>query len=140
MGLDSDLLTDPESLFQPLGYLRGRGHQVLLLRVLERGEIDFQLPASSMVRDMESGRELYVDPEQARQDYRRRFQTHERQLIDICHRRGARLYTVTIDQPLDMALLELISTAGQMSGSRPVSQHASRQSANNAASPQARRP
>lgn len=138
--LISDLLTDPESLFQPLGYLRGRGHQVLLLRVLERGEIDLQLPVSSMVRDMESGRELYVDPELARQDYRRRFQTHEQQLIDICHRRGARLFTVTTDQPLDMALLELISTTGQMTGSRPIASHTSRQSASNAASTRVRRP
>lgn len=137
--LISDLLTDPESLFQPLGYLRGRGHQVLLLRVLERGEIDFQLPVSSMVRDMESGRELYIDPEQARQDYRRRFQTHEQQLIDLCHRRGARLFTVTIDQPLDIALLELISTTGRMTGSRPIAAHSSRPSANPSASVRAGR-
>ncbi|MCA9180249.1 MAG: hypothetical protein KDA51_02330, partial [Planctomycetales bacterium] len=77
---------------------------------------------------------------QARQDYRRRFQTHEQQLIDICHRRGARLYTLTIDQPLEMALLELISTAGQMSGSRPVAIQASRHSASDSVSPRVRRP
>jgi uncharacterized protein (DUF58 family) len=112
--LISDLLTDPESLFQPLGYLRGRGHQVLILRILAPSEIDLQLPTSSMVRDMETGRELYVDPEQARHDYRRRFDAHEQQLIDICHRRGARLFTVTIDQPMDVALLELISTTTRM--------------------------
>ncbi len=138
--LISDLLTDPESLFQPLGYLRGRGHQVLLLRVLERGEIDLQLPVSSMVRDMETGRELYVDPEHARQDYRRRFQTHEQQLIDICHRRGARLFTVTIDQPLDLVLLELISTTGRMTGSRPHAERTNRQTAVSTASTRARRP
>ncbi len=138
--LISDLLTEPESLFQPLGYLRGRGHQVLLLRVLERGEIDLQLPASSMVRDMESGRELYVDPEQARQDYSRRFQKHEQQLIDICHRRGARLFTVTIDQPLDIALLELISTTGRMTGSRPIAAPASRQSTSSSVSTRVGRP
>lgn len=116
--LISDLLTEPESLDQPLGYLRGLGHQVLILRVLERGEIDLQLPSSSMVRDLETGRELYVDPEQAREGYRTRFQQHAQQLSDICQRRGVRLFTVTIDQPLDVALLELIGTVTQKTTGR----------------------
>ena len=68
-----------------------------------------------MMRDMETGREIYVDPQAARNDYRRRFEAHEAQLIDICHRRSARLITVTIDQPLDVALLELISNSGSLS-------------------------
>jgi uncharacterized protein (DUF58 family) len=108
--LISDLLTEPESLFQPLGYLRGRGHQILILRVLDRSEMDLKLDKSTMLKDMESGREIYVDPEVARSDYQRRFEAHRQQLIDICHRRGARMFTVTIDQPLDVALLELIGT------------------------------
>jgi hypothetical protein len=58
---------------------------------------------------------MYVDPDAARAEYRRRFDIHEAQLIDICHRRAARLITVTIDQPLDVALLELISHTGSIS-------------------------
>lgn len=120
--LISDLLTEPESLFQPLGYLRGRGHQLLILRVLDRSEIDLQLERSAMLRDMESGREMYIDPEVARAEYRRRFDAHRDQLLDICHRRGARMFTVTIDQPLDVALLELIGTTQRLaSGAAGVS-------------------
>lgn len=113
--LISDMLTEPESLLQPLGYLRGRGHELWLIRVLEQSEIELTLQNSSMIRDMETGREMYVDPEAARAEYRRRFDIHEAQLIDICHRRAARLITVTIDQPLDVALLELISHTGSIS-------------------------
>ncbi len=112
--LISDLLTDPESLFQPLGYLRGRGHQILILRVLDKSEIDLQLDKSTMLRDMETGKEIYVDPETARKEYQRRFEAHKAQLVDICHRRGARLTTLTIDQPLDTALLELINTTQRL--------------------------
>lgn len=108
----SDLLTEPESLYQPLGYLRGRGHEILIIRVLDRTEIQFTLEKSTMLRDMETGREMYVDPEAAKAEYKRRFEVHQQQLLDICHRRAARLITVTIDQPLDVALLELISAAG----------------------------
>ncbi len=122
--LISDLLTDPESLFQPLGYLRGRGHQVLILRVLDRSEIELQLERSTMLQDLESGREIYVDPEAARADYRRRFEAHREQLVDICHRRGARMFTVTIDQPMDVALLELISTTQRLASGGSASRSA----------------
>lgn len=112
--LISDLLTQPESLFQPLGYLRGRGHEVICLRVLDPHECELKLDQSTMLQDMETGREIYVDPEIAADDYRQRFDTHQQQLLDICHRRGARLVTLTTDQPLDVALLEVISSSRSM--------------------------
>ncbi len=105
----SDLLTDPDSLFQPLGYLRGRGHEVLIIRILDPTEVQFDLGESTMLRDMETGREIYVDPRATKGDYERRFRRHQEQLFEICHRRGARLVTLTCDQPLDTALMELIS-------------------------------
>ncbi|MCA9127955.1 MAG: DUF58 domain-containing protein [Planctomycetales bacterium] len=119
--LISDLLTAPESLYQPLGYLKGRGHEILLVRLLERSEIELNMDKSSMLRDMETGREIYVDPALAKQSYRERFEKHESQLIDICHRRGARLMTVTIDRPLDLVLLELISSSGSLSSAAAIS-------------------
>jgi hypothetical protein len=35
-------------------------------------------------------------------------------LLDICHRRGARLLTLSTEQPLDSALLELISHSSSL--------------------------
>lgn len=122
--LISDLLTDPETLFQPLGYLRGRGHEVVLVRLLDPTEIDLSLEKRSMIQDMETGREIYVDPDSAREDYRARFEAHESQLIDICHRRSARMMTVAIDQPLDLVLLELISSSGSLSASKAMAKSA----------------
>ena len=107
--LVSDLLTDPESLAQPLGYLRGRGHEVLVIRVLDPSEITLDFKQSTMLVDAETGREMYIDPEAARRDYQTRFRAHEAQLIDICHRRAARVVTITTDEPPESALLELIN-------------------------------
>ncbi len=107
--LISDLLTDPESLAQPLGYLRGRGHEVLVIRVLDPSEITLDFKQSTMLVDAESGREMYIDPEAARREYQSRFRAHEAQMIDICHRRSARLVTITTDEPPESALLELIN-------------------------------
>lgn len=107
--LISDLLTEPESLYQPLGYLRGRNHEMLIVRVLDPSELDLEMSESTVVRDMESGREMFVDPGAAKAQYRQEFDKHREQLEDICHRRTARLVTITTDQPLDFALLELLS-------------------------------
>lgn len=107
--LISDALIDPESLALPLGYLRGRGHEILVIRVLDPTEVRFSLPQSTMLTDMETGRQIYVDPVAAREDYSKRFRQHEEHLVRLCHRRSARLITMVTDQPLDGAILELVS-------------------------------
>lgn len=104
----TDGLLEPESLSLPLGYLRGRGHEILFLRVLDPSEINFSLPFSAMLRDMESGKQIYVDPVVAKQTYDQRFSAHESQLMDLCHRRGARWETISSDRPLEYALFDLV--------------------------------
>ncbi|MCC6508724.1 MAG: DUF58 domain-containing protein, partial [Pirellulaceae bacterium] len=84
----TDALLDPSTLGLPLGYLRGRGHEVVLIRILDPREIEFTLPASTMLRDMETGKQIYVDPQAAKRTYDERFAAHQSQLTDLCHRRG----------------------------------------------------
>ncbi len=118
--LISDMLTDPEPLFQPMGYLRGRGHEIVVLRILDRREYVLDLPNSSLLQDMETGKEIYVDPVSAREEYQTKFKLHESQLMDICHRRDARFLTVFTDQPLESVLLEFISGQQSISVSESV--------------------
>ena len=104
----SDLLVPVQSIEQSLGYLRGRGHEVLVLRILDRSEVDFNLAKSSLLQDVETGQEMYVDPESAKRDYQRKFAQHANALVDLCHRRAIRFSTLITDQPLDHALFELL--------------------------------
>lgn len=104
----SDLLVPVESLSQPLGYLRGRGHEILVLRVLDRTEVDFSLQQSAMLQDLETGKEIYVDPAAIRSDYLKKFNQHADELTEMCHRKSVRLANVITDQPLDHALFELV--------------------------------
>ncbi len=104
----SDLLVPVESLSQPLGYLRGRGHEILVLRVLDRTEVDFSLQQSAMLQDLETGKEIYVDPAAIRTDYLKKFNQHADELTEMCHRKSVRLANVITDQPLDHALFELV--------------------------------
>jgi uncharacterized protein (DUF58 family) len=105
----TDALLEPATLGLPLGYLRGRGHEIVMLRVLDPREVDFTLPSSTMLRDMETGKQIYVDPAVAKKSYDERFAAHRQQLTDLCHRRGTRLETVVTDRPLENALFDLVS-------------------------------
>src|SRR6185369_11937160 len=80
----SDLLAPLEALETRLGYLRSRGHEVVL-RVLDPAEIEFPFQEAALFHDVESGRELYVDPQIARERYRQRFADHAAGLARACN-------------------------------------------------------
>src|SRR5687768_12985682 len=74
--LISDLLAGTESLKTRLGFLRSQGHEVVLLRVLDPAETEFGFARPMTFVDMESGKDLYVDPAAAREQYRKNFSKH----------------------------------------------------------------
>lgn len=105
----SDLLAPPEVLRRPLGYLRARGHEVLVMRVLDPAERDFPFREAALFRDLETGRELYVDPELARDRYRQRLEEHSATLTRLCHGLGIEWVSLSTDQPLELALFDLLA-------------------------------
>jgi uncharacterized protein (DUF58 family) len=108
--LVSDLLAPVATLRTNLAYLRSRGHEVVILRTLDPSELELKLESPSMVVDMESQREIYLDPDAARETYRNQFDEHRDELQSICDSLGVDLYEVCTDQPLEKALLHLVST------------------------------
>jgi uncharacterized protein (DUF58 family) len=104
----SDLLAPIEALETNLGYLRARGHEVVLLRVLDPAEVEFPFEQAAMFQDVETGRELYVDPQLVRRRYRDQFAAHADQLRDVCHRLGVDRYDLVTDRPLELALFDLL--------------------------------
>ncbi len=105
----SDLLAPVDQLARSLGYLRARGHEVLLLRVLDPTELTLELGEAVMLEDYESGRQIYVDPRTAQAQYQQRFREHEAAVQDLTVKLGVEFHTLTTDQPLEWALLHLIS-------------------------------
>lgn len=106
----SDLLAPVEMLETKLGYLRSQGHEVVVIRTLDPAEVSFQFQEESMFFDLESGRELYVDPVAARTGYLERFETHAKSLARVCSGLGIDVYQLTTDQPLDLALFDLLNS------------------------------
>jgi uncharacterized protein (DUF58 family) len=106
--LVSDLLAPADALKPKLGYLRSRGHDVVVLRVLDPAEIDFTFAAPGMFHDLETGRNVYIDPQVARVDYQRRFSEHAAELKRICVDLGIDFTQLTIDRPLELTLFDLL--------------------------------
>ncbi|UUO04365.1 DUF58 domain-containing protein [Blastopirellula sp. J2-11] len=107
--LISDLLAPIGSLQKNLSYLRTRGHEVILLRVLDPREIDFRFDKPAMFHDIESGRDLYIDPDAARENYLSAFQEHSGAVQTICNQLGIELHPISIDRPLELILFDLLA-------------------------------
>jgi uncharacterized protein (DUF58 family) len=114
--LISDLLVPLETLKTRLGYLRSRGHDVVLLRILDPAEVHFTFTNPSMFKDVESGREMYVDPDAVRAEYLRRFGEHATELAKICSDLGIELAPETTDRPLELVLFDLLKARMRKGG------------------------
>ena len=114
--LVSDMLAPVDELRTNLAYLRSRGHEVVIIRVVDPAELMLKLKAPSMVVDMETQREIYLDPEAANQAYTQQFSQHREQLQAICDSLGVEIYETRTDQSLDDALFHVVSTHRRRSG------------------------
>ncbi|MEX2186564.1 MAG: DUF58 domain-containing protein [Pirellulales bacterium] len=114
--LISDLLAPTEMLEKHLGYLRSRGHEVVVLRVLDPSEVDFTFDSPAMFHDVESGRQMYVDPESVRADYLRRFAEHAAAIKKTCLNLGVDFSTAATSEPLELALFDFLHARQQRGG------------------------
>jgi uncharacterized protein (DUF58 family) len=105
--LVSDLLAPAEQLEKNLGYLSSRGHDVVILRVLDPAEIEFDFTQATMFKDLETGREIYVDPVSVNKDYKTQFEAHEASIRETCSNLGIDFFQVRTDEPLEDALFSV---------------------------------
>src|SRR3954447_23744365 len=108
--LISDLLASTEMLRTRLGFLRSQGHEVVLMRVLDPAELEFDFKQATTFFDLESGRDLYVDPAAARQQYRQRFSKHAGEIEQACRELGVGLHMLATSQPLELALFDFLQS------------------------------
>ncbi|MDG2486087.1 MAG: DUF58 domain-containing protein [Roseibacillus sp.] len=112
----SDFFDDEEELLQSVQHLRFKGHEVILMQVLDPCEIDFPFTGNVEFEGLEDLPLIRTRPSQIKKSYHREFEEfRERLRADVerhqCHFVGART-----DQPLDEVLANYLtfrkSTAG----------------------------
>jgi len=106
--LISDLLTSIDELESDLGYLCAAGHDVVMFNVLDPAELSFEFDSPALFRDIESGRNRYVDPVAAQAEYKRRLTEHLDKVASVCRSLGIDYHLFTTDRPFDLALLDFL--------------------------------
>lgn len=109
MVIVSDLMAPIDRLEANLGYIRSRGHEVILFRILDPSERTFPFKKPALFRDLESSRELYVDPDAVRKQYVQRFKKHTEAIAGACRNLGIDFCELTSDQPLELVLFDFLS-------------------------------
>jgi uncharacterized protein (DUF58 family) len=102
--LISDLLAPLDDVETKLGYFRARGHEVVVFQTLDPSEMTLDFDEPALFHDVESGREIYVDPKHAREQYVARLNRHLAAIDTTSARLGIDAWRVTTDTPLEVAL------------------------------------
>jgi uncharacterized protein (DUF58 family) len=108
--LISDLLAPTEMLRTRLGYLRSQGHEVVLMRVLDPAELEFDFKHPTTFVDLETGRDLYVDPASAKQQYREKFNRHAAEVERTCRELGIGYHLLPTSRPMELALFDFMQS------------------------------
>lgn len=112
----SDLMDDPQMLLRGLGLLRGRGHDVIVLQLLDRGELQLDLRGPTIVEDMETGERLTTDADELREEYAEAIRRHVDLLHDGCTGRGIDHELMVTDRPLGRALTAYLTRRRRRTG------------------------
>jgi uncharacterized protein (DUF58 family) len=67
----SDLFTDLEALYGALNRLQFSGHEVLVMQVLDRDEMELPFDGPTIFRDIEGDEELFAEPAAFRKSYQK---------------------------------------------------------------------
>jgi len=106
--LVSDLLTSIDRLEPDLGYLCAGGHDVVLFHILDPAELSFDFDSPALFRDVETGRNMYVDPLDAQVSYRRMLDKHLAKAESTCRNLGIDYHLFATDRAFDLALLDFL--------------------------------
>jgi uncharacterized protein (DUF58 family) len=113
--LISDLLAPVDQLERPLARLTAAGHEIVVFQVLDPNELAFNFQNAMLFQDVESQRDIYIDPEAARASYQRRLREHSEGVEAICRKLGFAFHRVVTDRPLDLALLDFLRSRARRS-------------------------
>jgi len=111
--LFSDLLAPVEELEKQIGYLSAAGHDLVIFQFLDHREIHFDFDKATHFRDTETGKDLYVDPANARKRYLEKFEAHQEAVRTMCARHRANYRLVSTSEPLDRVMFDFVQDRQQ---------------------------
>ena len=110
----SDLLDSPEAVFRALAHFRRRGHDVVLVHVLDPAELDLPYHGVSDFIDMETGERLETDAALVRRAYREAVDAAISGFRERCGALRVDYRLATTDRPPADFLNELLAERKRM--------------------------
>jgi uncharacterized protein (DUF58 family) len=104
MILISDLLSDPEDIHRGLRLLRQRGHDVLVLHVLDDDELDFPFSRPARFEGLETADQITCNPRALREGYLKALDQFLENIRHGCARNNVDYALIRTSMPLDAAL------------------------------------
>jgi len=104
----TDLLAPIDALEKRLGAITASGHEVFLFHILDPAEITFDFSDAAVFYELESGRELFIEPSAVRAGYLRKLEAHNAAARSICQRLGILYHHFSTVRPLELTLWDVL--------------------------------
>lgn len=111
----SDLLTPLDNLYDSLGKLQYSGHEILVVHVLHRDEVEMPFKDSVIFKDMEGAEELFAEPWAFRDAYQAAIRGFIDEVRSRCQYCGIDYLQIMTDENLSIRLSHFLH-ARQISG------------------------
>ncbi len=105
----SDLLLERELALTALKFLRHRGHQVIVLHVMDPAELDLNGPTEARFEDPETGTGVTLRPKDWAGAYRETVSGVVQAWRRACRTSGIQYHQVTTDTPFGLALRRVVA-------------------------------
>lgn len=110
----SDLLTDLEAFYDGLARLQYRGHEIIVIQVLDRDELELPFNDLVLFKDIEGAEELFAEPWAFRQAYRAAMEQFIAEVRAACGARGIDHLLMRTDEELGGALSHYLHARERM--------------------------
>lgn len=111
----SDLIDASDHALEPLSYLVGHGHDVIVFHVLDRDELELPFTDPARFLGLEGEPSVDADPDSLREAYRREMGAFLESARARCIAAGARYVLAPTDEPVERALASVL-VAGRRKG------------------------
>ena len=112
--LCSDLMDKPEDVLSGLQHFRHRGHEVVVLHILDPDEIEFPSTDTATFVDMESGERLTTEPWEIARRYREKLAAWTDFYRRNCRERMIDYVQIDTRTPFDRALLAYLEKRARL--------------------------
>ncbi len=110
----SDLWDESAAVLSALRHFRYRKHEVLVFHIMDPNERAFGFRNPVVLKDIETGQEMTIDPRLIRNEYQQSFDSHFGRFERGCQEALIDYHRITTDTPFDRALFSYLERRSRL--------------------------